>query len=1298
MSTDFPELISPEALAEKLGTFPPTPEQIKVIRGGKLDDQGVVRGGLDPMLVIAGAGSGKTQTMADRVVYLVANLVVRPDQILGVTFTNKAAGELKSRVTAQLMQLVEKDVISVEEILSGSAYPAEDAEERRKNASRAGLEDLLTPAVSTYHSYANTLVRKYGVHIGVEPEAVQLSEAHAYQLARDMIEGLTPDPQQDPVQDPAQSDSEDAELVEWLLRSGETSSSLAADVLTMDSQLSEHLKSPQEVIEWIAEFLRSSEAAYGPMPSKPQYIQALAETVRFRVAVAQLTARFQALKVQHNYLDFGDLLVMGERIAQQAEVQRAEREQYKVVLLDEFQDTSHAQLEIFRHLYSGGHSVTAVGDPNQSIYGFRGASAGQLFVFPRKFRTVSGEQANRRLLTVAWRNKPRILAVANQLITPFTWDPSGTAEPPRMTQDWHRGMKAQLREITAEAIDDAQRALQQATEHNDPEAHARWDAELRRLQAQGVQLRPGPAARGTTERVTLRWCADAQAEAQTLADELEAAYRRLGGDIREAGSQTGRRSLTSAVLATKRSLLTPLAAELHARGIPHEFVGLAGLLSTPEVREILAYLQILADPARSDSTIRLLAGAQFRLGVRDLYLLGQYVSGKNRRLRGSKAEQAEHATLLDAVRHYAAHPGRAHQDGLSDAAVTRLQSFVPILDGLGHDGAARPSQAIEQIIAATGLNTELAVKTAGRSSADHQLRMLIDYAQQFESEHQSSSLSAFLAWLDAAQDHEKGLKLAEVEPNPHAVQLMTIHASKGLEWNIVAVMGLQEGTLPNPADISDRWTSDDGALPSPMRGDSDSLPQWRALEQGDWKAWAKSATASKDEDIIQGQPYPLALRAFREEEERRLAYVAVTRAEDELILTGARFVSTNKSPREPSRYLLEAAESLGLQQQLQQQIEAAQAQESNDAAHTYYVATWPYEHLDGPRIDREIRDEEGEVVQPRQPAVAEPTHQQPPSAVIRQAAELVTAGLHGNGEPEKPAPSSSAVQEQISLWKQEADFILGRRRMAAAPSDELTASQLTATHLVGLAENPERISRQLRRPIPQEPKTALRRGTAVHAWLEERFGSTEKTLPGFEDLGLDDSLVQTFELDRLRELFAASSNPWAERNAFDVELSFAVPLAGRTIRGQIDAIFGLAADGRELTVNDRKDWYGRPTAERNALMQECSWHLVDWKTGRAPRGDKDLEHKLIQLAVYKHAFTTIFGVARDQVEVSLYYLEEEDPARRLVTYPSPELAARGITFRDSREDLEAIFSQTIGSAGGQKNAGHTNAAQPRSAR
>lgn len=145
-------LLSPEDIAKALGRPLPTEEQSAIISSP-----------LVPRLVVAGAGSGKTATMVDRVVWLVANGLVRADQVLGVTFTRKAAGELRERMRSRLEELRRQGIV-------------------RENPDQSADGVTSDPTISTYHSYANTLVQQYGLRIGVEDDAQMLGGAQTWQL------------------------------------------------------------------------------------------------------------------------------------------------------------------------------------------------------------------------------------------------------------------------------------------------------------------------------------------------------------------------------------------------------------------------------------------------------------------------------------------------------------------------------------------------------------------------------------------------------------------------------------------------------------------------------------------------------------------------------------------------------------------------------------------------------------------------------------------------------------------------------------------------------------------------------------------------------------------------------------------------------------------------------------------------------------------------------------------------------------------------------------------------------------
>ncbi len=329
--------------------------------------------------------------------------------------------------------------------------------------------------------------------------------------------------------------------------------------------------------------------------------------LRTRASVADMVGRYTDAKRARGALDFGDLVALAARVANEIPVAaETERQRYKVVLLDEFQDTSHAQLVLFSRLFGDGHAVTAVGDPNQSIYGFRGASAGQLFHFVREFPvrigagtaegsiegagsgtgTADRDGAARfavaptSYLTTAWRNGRNILSAANVISGP----------------------------------------LSRAVEHAGA-AGARDSADA----VEVPPLQPSPAA--VQGRVVMGRFGTDEDEASAIAgDVLKFRVTDFGAAAPELSEPPA-----MAVLCRRRAQMECIRREFEQRGIPYEIVGLGGLLDTPEIVDLVATLRVLADPGRSDSLMRLLAGARWRIGPADLMALRDWSSFLARR-------------------------------------------------------------------------------------------------------------------------------------------------------------------------------------------------------------------------------------------------------------------------------------------------------------------------------------------------------------------------------------------------------------------------------------------------------------------------------------------------------------------------------------------------------------------------------------------------------------------------------------------------------------------------------------------
>ena len=519
--------------------------------------------------------------MADRVVWLVANGWVRPEEVLGVTFTRKAAGELATRIRAKLAAL--------------QRIAAADTQNR---VFPAGLlsTDALEPKVSTYHSYASGIVSDYGLRLGVERDVVLLGGAQSFQLASEVVEAFDGDYEH--------------------FRSAK--STLVKAVIQLAGECAEHLQDPAGVRGWLLDRVAEFEALPYLATAKKNPSQAVGELsglLRTRASVAEMVGRYTDAKRARGALDFGDLVALAARVAREIPVAaETERQRYKVVLLDEFQDTSHAQLVLFSRLFGDGHAVTAVGDPNQSIYGFRGASAGQLFHFVREFpvrlpadadntagaddtsapthgrpcRTADaadGSAAARfavaptSYLTTAWRNGRTILSAANVISAPLSRAAAQTG--PAGERDTAGGVEV-------------------------------------------PPLQPSPAA--VQGRVVMgRFGTDEDEAAAIAGDVLKFRVTDFDGSAAEPEPPA------MAVLCRRRAQMECIRREFEVRGIPYEIVGLGGLLDTPEIVDLVATLRVLADPGRSDSLMRLLAGARWRIGPADLMALRDWSSFLARR-------------------------------------------------------------------------------------------------------------------------------------------------------------------------------------------------------------------------------------------------------------------------------------------------------------------------------------------------------------------------------------------------------------------------------------------------------------------------------------------------------------------------------------------------------------------------------------------------------------------------------------------------------------------------------------------
>ncbi|MBL8930064.1 MAG: ATP-dependent helicase [Kineosporiaceae bacterium] len=1099
-------------VADLLGRPRPTPEQVAVIEAP-----------VAPLLVVAGAGSGKTETMAARVVHLIATGRAAPQEILGLTFTRKAAAELADRIRVRLSALARKGF---------------------------GLTDphaVQQVTVSTYHAYAASLLTDHGVRLGLDGSTRLLGEAGAWQLVDDLVERW----------DGPMSAVEAARgtVVDAVLAlAGECSEHLV-ELDAVDAELA-------SIIDRVGELPATLGGAAPGRPAAP--VRTVLNKLAARRQLLPLTAAYQRRKRELGVLDFGDQLALAARLALGVpEVVATERARYRVVLLDEYQDTSHAQLSLLRSLFGSGHPVTAVGDPHQSIYGWRGASAGNLQRFPSDFPAmdpVGGEQRDAAVtqLATSWRNDEAILAAANAV-----------AGPLRLPASWA------------------------------PHAPS--------VEVPPLRARDGAA----TGSVDVHWVATVEEEAVAVADFIENHWR--------AGSST-------AVLCRARSQFPLVEAALRVRGLPVEVVGLGGLLHVPEVADLRATLEVVHDASRGDALMRLLTGAAWRIGAADLDALGAWARVVHRQSvassgassgRGGRVavpEAAEELSLAAALDDLPppdwCGPG---DETLSPAGRERLGRLAEVLRHLrGRTGLPLPDLVLETERALL-LDIEVAARPGCRpASARVNLDAFVDVAATFAETGDRPGLGPFLAWLAAAETEERGLEAPLGEVRTDAVQVLTVHAAKGLEWDAVAVPGMVEGTFPtghagrSPGRSTGWLTAGvSPALPFPLRGDVDSLPHWRV-----------SAAGSQQELARVLEEFTEDCGAHEVAEERRLAYVALTRARSALLLSGAVWGDGSR-PRRPSRFLAEVA---GLAEESVPAITVsgwAQVEdgETNPRESLTRAVGWPVDPL-------------GE----RRPAV------EAAAALVDEAATLGGEAGAGATTGQAARRPDEWADEWSDEWADEVEALLAERDAGRSGRREVALpGHLSASAAVVLARDPGLLADRLRRPMPSEPSPATRRGSTFHAWLEQRFASAALVdvdeLPGAADDLLDQAPDQV-ALDDLQRAFLASE--WADLTPYAVEVSVETPVAGVMLRGRIDAVFRRP---------------GSSTGEADR------WDVVDWKTGSPTSDPAERTARAVQLAVYRLAWSALAGISPDQVGAAFFYAATGETVRPVDLLGADDLAA-----------------------------------------
>ncbi|WP_232679380.1 ATP-dependent DNA helicase [Nocardioides sp. R-C-SC26] len=739
------QLDTPEELQRAMGTpYAPSAEQWSAISAP-----------LEPSVVIAGAGSGKTTLMAARVVYLVLTGQVLPEEVLGLTFTTKAASELRRRI---------HDALDA----AGALSAAVDED--------GVLGEPLEPTVATYNAYAAQLLTEHGLLIGHEPDTRVITDAARYQLGARVVDRFTGE-------------------VRFLTDHPPTA---IQNLLALDGAMSEHLVSEPDVrrvdAQARADFLRelAAEVAGKGRKGHREAIEKGISAIDRRAELLELVAGYRRLKRDLGVMDFGDQISSAARLAtERPEVGAAERARYRVVLLDEYQDTSVAQALLLGKLFSGpdvaggrGHAVTAVGDPNQAIYGWRGASVSNIIHFDRTFPPAAGEPV-RRHLTVSRRSQRRILDVANRLAAP----------------------------------------LYAATEHVQP-----------------LQAAPG-AGEGVVSTAVLETHRD---ELAHLVAGVVAAHERcswsdigvLTRDNAHAAEVFG--ALTAAgipveIVGLAGLLRLPEVAEVVATlHLVHDVTAnpaLVTLLTGPRWAIGPRDLKLLAERALEIAGNG--SGRDGSAGADVDAALVQIADG---------VDPAELPALDDAL----ADPGEAD---FSPQARERFASLHAELRHLRVFAGEPLLDLVRRIMDVSGVDVELAAAVGPAASARRDnLDLFVKAVADFQAVDGDVTLAALLAYLTVEDEFGAGLDIA-TPSEADSVKLLTVHRAKGLEWHSVFVVGVGVGRFP-AGRARASWVSTPAVIPSPLRGDAPDLPMLGGYTKEDIEAYRLALRAHELEEDL----------------------------------------------------------------------------------------------------------------------------------------------------------------------------------------------------------------------------------------------------------------------------------------------------------------------------------------------------------------------------------------------------------------------------------------------------------------
>ncbi len=663
-----------------------------------------------PLLIIAGAGTGKTTVVTERIKYLISSGKAHPQEILGLTFTEKASREMEERIDVALPY---------------------------------GTTQMW---ISTFHAFCDRVMRNEAINIGLDPGFRLMTEAETILFFRKNLFKFE---------------------LKYFRPLGNPTKFISG-MLQHFSRLKDEDVTPAQYFAWVNDQFPISNDQSNPKSKIQNPIENNGEIAKY-LELAKAYRTYEELKVKEGVADYSDLISNTLKLFRtRKHILKRYQDQFKYVLIDEFQDTNFAQNEMAILLAGERKNITVVGDDDQAIYRWRGAAISNIIQFRKQF-----PKAKIIVLTKNYRSTKEILDRSYDLVN--------NNNPDRLE--------------VAEKIDKKLESV-------------------RRINGEKVEVI-------YAERV--------ENEAEEVARTIKTLNFKLKNEWKDF-----------AILVRANNHAEPFVRALAHSGIPYQFLGPGQLFRQPEVKDLIAYLKVLYNFEDSIAMYRVLVADWLGISARDV------------------------AALLIHAKKYGQSVFEACESMATSDQITKLVDMIHRHLGLIKKETA--GQILYYFLQDTGLLQQLTVyKTVKEEKVANNIAKFFNKLKTYEIEHEDASIYAVVDWIDMSMNLGESPLATDMDwTENNAVNILTIHSAKGLEFPIVFLVNLVAARFPT--------TERKEQIPIPDQLIKEILPT------GD----------------------------FHMQEERRLFYVGMTRARDHLYFTAAKYYGEGKREKKPSPFITEA--------------------------------------------------------------------------------------------------------------------------------------------------------------------------------------------------------------------------------------------------------------------------------------------------------------------------------------------------------------------------------------------------------